>query len=388
MAYTIKATPPLNSSVHGDLIYTVAYPERTSDPVTYPNFKFIADVWVNGVLVATIRKVPNPANNIGVFNIGQVVRNYMATVFNPTASVIVAQQLGSPQFYLSVQVKFGEEYAYNSTYDVEIDSTRLFFNNYNGRLVGISSSLAPLTNKVASNRPLTGNQTMLSSAYNFIPYFPILGSAVSFVVTPSGGGTVYSTTFTPSAAYVLQILNVAPGALNAVAPGTINASTQSYTVQIGSQTYKFDVVCEALYAVHMVHFLNKYGGFESKLFTKVSRTNYDIQRKDFGKLNYTVDAAGVVSYFNSNKVYNESRSNYSNQFKEKLMLNSDLITDEEYLWLSDLIFSPMVYVEDGGYFFPVVITDNSYEPKKQVNDDLTNLVINVEFGQQLNAQYR
>jgi hypothetical protein len=53
---------------------------------------------------------------------------------------------------------------------------------------------------------------------------------------------------------------------------------------------------------------------------------------------------------------------------------------------SDLILSPMVFIEDGGYFFPCVISDSNYEPKKFINDDLTNLTMNVEFGKQLNAQ--
>jgi hypothetical protein len=56
--------------------------------------------------------------------------------------------------------------------------------------------------------------------------------------------------------------------------------------------------------------------------------------------------------------------------------------------LADLILSPMVFIEDGGYFFPCVITDTNYEVKKFINDDLTNLTISVEFGKQLNAQFR
>lgn len=387
MAYTIKAVPPQYSSVHDNLIYTVAYPERVADPVTYVNFKYIADVYVNGVVVATIRKVPNPSTGIGIFDIGQTVRNYMALAFNPGTGV-VAQQLGSTEFYLTIQVKFGEEYNYNSTFDLLIDSARVFFNNYNGRLIGVTSSLAPLTNKVVSTRSLNGNTTLLTSPYNFISYFPIVGTAVNFIVTPTGGGSVYSTTFTPSAANVLQVLNVSPVAINAASPGTINASTTSYTVQIGSQTYTFEIICEPLYTVYPVHFLNKYGGFETKLFSKVSRKTYPVKKSDYGKLAYNVDSNGVVTTKNSNGVYNETRSVYASQFEEKMVLNSDFITDQEYIWLAELVFSPMVYLEDGGYFFPVKITDSNYEPKKVINDDLTNLTINLEFGNQLNTQYR
>ena len=95
-----------------------------------------------------------------------------------------------------------------------------------------------------------------------------------------------------------------------------------------------------------------------------------------------------MSYRNSNNVYNESRSVYSSQFKEKMSLNTDLLTDTEYLWLEQLVLSPMVYLEENGYFFPVVITENNYEPKKVINDDLTNLNISIEFGEQNNTQYR
>lgn len=386
MAYSITATPATYSSVHDDLIYTVNYPEHASDPATYPNFKYIGDVYIGATLVARLRKIQDPVTGIGIFNIGQIVRNYLATVFNPTANIIVSQTLGDGFFSVNVTMKFGEEYSFGDHLNSITDSARLFYNNYNGRLLGAATSLAAFTNKVASNRPLI-SQTLLTSPYNFMPYFPIVGTAVNFIVTPFGGGSVYSTTFTPTT-NVLQSLNISPVAINAVAPGTITANTNYYTVQIGSQTFTIQIICEAVYSVSMIHFLNQYGGFESKLFSKVSRRTYEITRKDFGKLPYTVDGSGNVLFKNSNGVYNESRSAYANTYKEKLALNSDLLTDTEYTWLRDLILSPMVYVEDGGYFFPCVITDNNYEPKKNVNDDLSNLTINIEFGNQLNAQFR
>lgn len=374
------------SSVHGDLIYTV-YDAHSADSDTYPNYKYIADVYVDGSLIARIRKVQNPTTGIGIFNIGQVVRNYLATSFDPSPSILVSQQLGSGAFYIPVIVKFGEEYSYASYYDITVDSERKFFNNYNARLVGSTSSLTAKADKLATNNSLTG-RVLHSSSFYFVPYFPTSTSLVSVSVTPSGGGSAFSTSFTPSSAYNLQVINISPGALNALHAGAITSSVKYYTVQIGSETYTIYIDCEAMYDTYMVHFLNQYGGFESKLFTKVSRKKYKVDRKDFGKLNYTVDSSGVVSYKNSNGVYNESRSVYSAQFEEKLTLNSDLLTDAEYTWLADLIFSPMVYIQEGAYFFPAVLSESDYEPKKAINDDLTNLAITVEYGQALNAQYR
>lgn len=396
MAITIQAYPAAYSSVHGDLCYTVAEVAHTADPVTYPNYKFIADVYVAGTLISRIKKVPNPVTRIGIFNIGQAVRNYLATTFNPASSNIVAQRMGAGEFSLLVQVKFGEEYSYTEYTNLTVDSARTFFNNYNGRLIGTTTSLT-LLDKPLSTRPYA-TPVRDDSAFNLIPFLATDTDNITVTVkTYDYSNSLVSTinsTVTPGAANELIIINCSKTAINSVSAGAINDSIKYYTVLfstpniIDDVTYRFDMTCEAINDIYTLHFLNKYGGFESKDFTKVSRKTINIEKKDFGKLPYTVDSSGVITYKNSNGVYNESRSVYSSQYKEKMTLNSDLLTDAEYTWLEDLVLSPMVYLEDSGYFFPVVISETNYEPKKVVNDELTNLTLNIEFGQQQNAQFR
>jgi len=387
MPLTIKATPPTYSSVQGDLIYTVLDSDKIADPDTYANFKYIADVYIGAVLVARIKRVADPVTGIGIFNVGQIVRNYLASFFNPTAGILVAQQSGDGIWTVSPTLHFGEEWDYTPAYDVVVDISRLFFNNYNGRLAGTLSSLIGKNDKVISNRPSTGH-VLLGSNYLFVPYFAEATGAVTVAITPIGGGSGFSTTFTPSSANMMELLNVSPVALNAMHSGAITAATTSYVVQVGSQSYTFQVICEPIYQPFMLHFLNQYGGFDSKLFAKVSRNTIDITRKNYGRLPYAVDSDGQVSYKNANGVYNESQSTYSSQWMEKMVLNTDILTDAEYIWLEELLLSPMVYVEDNGYFYPITITDTTYEARKVINDDLTNLSINIEFGNQLNAQYR
>lgn len=397
MAITIQATPAAYSSIQSDLIYTVAEVAHTADPITYPNYKFVGDVYIGATLVARIKKVPDPITRIGIFNIGQVVRNYIATTFNPTANTLVAQTLGDGEFRLSVTMKFGEEYSYTTYTNLTADSARVFFNNYNGRLIGATSSLTSLVDKALTNRPYA-TPVRCDSAFNFIPFMSSDTDAFTIRVKSYDYSntlvTSLNSTITPSSANQLHIINASKTAINASSPGMINDSIKFYTVQfdtpnIGDDvTYRFNMTCEPTYDIYTLHFLNKYGGFESKDFIKVSRKTISIEKKDFGKLPYTVDISGVVSYKNANKVYNESRSVYSSQYKEKMTLNSDLLTDAEYTWLEELVLSPMVYIEDGGYFFPVVIAETNYEPKKVVNDELTNLTLNIEYGDQLNAQFR
>lgn len=387
MAYIITNIPEIYSSVNDDVIYTVQDSVKVADPVTYPNFKFIGDVYIGGILVARIKKVPDPVTGIGIFNIGQIIRNYLTATFDPTANVIVAQQAGNAVWNIDVVMQFGEEYSFTEFLGLLIDASRLYYNHYNGLYFASASNISGLTNRVLSARPVT-NKTILTSKFNFISYFPTVVIPVTFAITPTGGGSIYATTFTPANASDLQILNVSPVAINAVAPGTITANTTSYQVQIGSNFYIFNIICESQYSVTTLHFMNQYGGFDTVFFTKVSRSTVDIQRSDFGKIKYQVDAAGAVTFSNPNHVSYDTRTTYSVIRKSKLQLNSDLLTDAEYTWMADLLASPMIYIEKDSYFFPVAITDNSYEPRKTINDELTNLTINIEYGNQFNSQYR
>lgn len=259
----------------------------------------------------------------------------------------------------------------------------MFFNHYNGRLIGANTNLSTYADKPATTRPTT---KITGFGRLFLPYFPTTTTLVTATVT-NNFGTIISPTFTPSNAFDMQQLDVSPTALNAAYPGFINTSVTYYTVAIGGVTTRFDIVCESKYEVYNLHFLNKWGGMESREFTKVSRKVIDIKKAEFGKLPYNIDASGNVSYY-SGVVYNDTRSVYSSQYKEKLSLNTDILNDAEYTWLGDLIVSPMVYVEMSGYLIPCVITANNYEFRKQINDRLTNLTVDIEFGDMFNTQFR
>lgn len=511
MAIVINSSPGTYFSAHGDLLFVVFEATKAVDPVTYPDYKYIADVYIGATLVARLKKVPQPDNKRGVFNIGDIVRNYMQLAFSPEPSVVVAQKLALSEFFLDVTVKFGEEYNFTTFLNVLVDSTRRYFNHYNNRTLGQLTALPPFLDKVVSNRPYAGDIN-LADNYAFLPYWPSTTDDIDVVITkygtasagtsaliewgyfdtdpfatvsskvmqfsllyPNGSnilnlnftnaanlkwlvvkepstqpvktswentvfnyGTVpdsvfrtpviisgeryyvsrapvvlestfpvikfdngssdpvspivtatFTTTITPTTAFELMILNFAPGVTNTLMPGFIDAGTIYYTVKIGATSlFRYDMNCEARFTVYRVHFLNQYGGFDSKDFTKVSRKSYAITKTDFGKLPYTVDAAGLVSYFDTNNVYNETRSVYASQFTEKLTLNSDMLNDADYVWLSQLVLSPLIYVEQSGFFIPATINKTDYIFNKFVNDKLTNLTIDVEFGDQFTTQFR
>ncbi len=398
MALVIKYEPVDRSSVHGDLLFVVNESVKAYDPVTYPDYRYVADVYVDGAIVTRLKAYPHPTSKFGIFNIANILRNYITPVFNPTASMLLAQEMYAGDWNVSGVVKFGEEYDFVLYTNLLDENGQRYYGHYNGRMLGVSTNLLPEANYLSERPRITS--IYRSTNNSFIPYFNYsLSTTITTIVTLyDSSGSVQSTktgSITTGQLESLGIINIGVAGINQFMSGTgsVTADTAYYTVRLQSlsetaQLIRVNLLCESKYTVHTVHFLNRFGGFESRDFTKVSRKRINIDRKDFGKLPYTINASGVPSYYNSNNVYNEQRSVYSTQYKEQMILNTDILTDDEYTWLGDLVLSPMVLIEMEGYFISIVIADSNYEFRKSVNDKVTNLTLNIEYGEQFNSQYR
>jgi len=398
MALSLLYNPVDYSSAHGDLIFTLLEDTKPFNSSLYPDYKYVCDVYVAGILEARLKSFPRPDDKIGVFNIGNIVRNYIFPYFSPVAATLRAQKVGESFFYTNVTCRLGEEYGTTTFSNIIIDTQRTYFNHYNGRLIGQNTILADYLDKVMSTRPFA-TPVSRGAQFCFIPFLASDDTTINLIIKAYNGNTLVATStqpFTPTAlsSNEMQLFNVAPAAINAAVPGMISSFIEYYTVEfnttniIGDSIDRFNLVCEPKYEVFSVHFMNKFGGFESKDFTKVSRRKIDIEKSSFGSSAYTINSSGQPEYYNAQKVYRETNKVYAGAWKEKMVLNTDLLKDAEYTWLEELVKSPICYIEIQGYFYPMTITDTNYEPRKVINDDLTNLTINIEFGDRFTTQYR
>lgn len=398
MAIEVKTSPDGHSSVHGDLLYVVYEATKANDPVTYPDYRYIADVYVDTELVTRVKAYPDPTTKMGIFNLSNIFRNYIAPEFKPDIGLFEVQQMGDRLFNVSGTVRFGEEYDF-VLYPFTIAQVgQKFYGHYNGRLIGTYTNLPGDFDNYASNRPLVTN-IYRGTQHHFIPFHRAVDVfnpvAVTIITYDSNNTQIGVSSFSlPFITYTgsMRIFDIGVAGIEA-AGLTITDDVAYYTISADNNVLRVNLVCEMKHTVYTVTFLNKYGGFESRDFTKLSRKLIDIEKRDFGKLPYTVNASGQVSYYNSNNVYNEQRSVYSSQYREKMTLNTDVMTDAEYTWLGDLILSPMAFIEmldaeSNPFFIPIVITGTNYEFRKTINDKVTALTISVEFGDQFSAQYR
>jgi hypothetical protein len=355
---TFESTPPAYSSVNDSLVY-VAYDAHAADPTTYPNYKYVYEVWINGTKQFTGKVFPQPTNNRGIIAVDNIIREYV--------NASLKAELGEGEFSVSVVIKIREEYNGTVGAVVLTDSTRTFFNHYNGRYSDFTL-LSVYADKVASTRPTTIYMQSGCTTY-YLPYFATTTTGISLNI----GGT--SSTLTPTAANTMQNINIANGA------------TADYTVVIGSQTYYVKVQCAGMFKNYVVHFLNQFGGYESMLFNKANKITKDIERKTFQQLPYRVSDAGVVSV-KSGSIMHPQKTTFASKYTEKLKIMTDWLTDVEHDWLFQLVVSPDVYLQDGATLYPVVITDTNYDVKQYNIDKLSTLSLNIEFGTSYKTQYR
>lgn len=383
---TFESVPPDYSSVNDHLMYVV-YDAHAADPVTYPNYKYIAELWIGATKVHTKRMFPQPDTNRGEFDFGAVAREYIIANLAPSGAGILAQELTDGQWSIKdVVVKIREEYGGTVGAVILTDSARTFFNHYNGRFNDFTL-LAPYADKPISNRPVRIINLLYTCANYYIPYFSETTTPFDVVVTPDTPVSTVTVTVTPTVVNSLQLINIAPGAVNTHVGGAIDNTTGSYTVVIGSETYYVNIVCPGFYTNYLVHFLNKFGGFESMLFNKVSRKTVDVERKKWQQLPYRIDGSGVVSV-KTGSIMHAQQSTFAARFKESLKISTDWLSDAEYQWLAELVCSPFIYVEDNGTLYPVTLTDTNYEFKENIVDGLQNLSISVEFGTTFKTQFR
>jgi len=402
---TTLSYPVNHSSAHGDLVYVIKSNEYITTPGNYPNFKYILDIFINGgtTFIGTLKANPNPVTKFGAFNIGNIVRNYVDSNLIPTGYV---ESDTLENYSMDIEVQFGYEYGVivTQTHNVSAQDN-IYFNHYNGRMYGNYTIIDPYIDNFASNRPDKTNVLIDQSL--FLPYLPSGDSVISsenMTVTistfNSSFGAVSTGSFTtPYSTYKIKQFDLNPLSINArLGSALINQNTYAFRINISARNSEgtrisvyskyFILTCESKYTPHTLVFLNKLGGYDSFTFTKVSKKSYDIEKKDYSQLPYTINSStGAMSYYNG-AALNDNQITYYGTFKEKLIVNTDIINESVYTWLGELITSPQIYSSENGYLVPVMIKQTNFEFKTRINDKAFNLQVELEYGDLQNVQYR
>lgn len=378
MALVIKSAPGNDSSLANEMLFVIHEATKTADPITYPDYRYVLDVYVDSVFVGRQKVRPRPDNKMGVFDISVILRNYVTYGLN------ISSELVDYTLKLNYQIKLGEEYGDTLYTNLVTDIAREAVKTYGVRPFTTS---AILSNGLASNMPATVNYHR-DQLIHLLPYYSNVSGITNIdqKFYDSGNNLLQTDTINNStyAARTIRQANILSGLSGPVPP-----ESATYALITGAGiNLQVNYLCESKFDALTLAWLNPFGGYESQSFGLVSKKSIEIERKDYKQQNYNINASGEVSY-DANNVYYGGKKGYATTAKIKMMLTSHLLSDDEYQWLADLFMSPDVYLYDAeqAKFHPVTIAETNYEYRTYKNSRLTTLQFTVEYSDQYNAQY-
>ena len=383
MAITVRQQPANLFPAYNDAVYIV-----TSSNVAQPNFKFVADIYVNSVKVDRMLIPPHPTELSGKVNVSPLLESRVSVDISADDNRILPNNNSNVLY----EVKFGEAYGSSGTviypnltnisgkylWNAVVDYPT-FCNYSSGDYIGNFLTEHPYLKSgmdlmVDDNAWLYWNNYNLDTSYvkvmtynsanTLIGTFKIDNkySTSRFLRIPTG---CYNILNIPDAQFTLGVQPILTGAESYYTVQTFNSSN----VLISSLA-RYNIVDNcSRYEKRRLQFLNELGGYDTFNFTLVSKETMDIERSMFKK---DLGSYGS-SYSFVNSPNDRAYSQYHTRIKDKISIQSDWVTQDQLAWLEQLVTSPDVRLDDGLYLIPINITNTSFEKKKVVNEKLFNL---------------
>jgi len=383
MAITVRQQPANLFPAYNDAVYIV-----TSSNVAQPNFKFVADIYVNSVKVDRMLIPPHPTELSGKVNVSPLLESRVSVDINLSDNRI----LPNTNSYVLYEVKFGEAYGSSGTviypnlttvsgkylWNAVLDYPT-FCNYASGDYIGNFLTENPYVKSgmelmVDDNAWLYWNNYNLDTSYVKVMTYNSVGTLIGtfkidnkyttsrFLRMPTGP---YNILDIPDAQFTLGIQPIITGSVDHYTVQTFNVSNVSI-----SNLARYSIVDNcSRYEKRRLQFLNELGGYDTFNFTLVSKETMDIERSMYKK---DLGSYGT-SYSFVNSPNDRAYSQYHTRIKDKISIQSDWVTEEQLAWLEQLVTSPDVRLDDGIYLIPINITNTSFEKKKVVNEKLFNL---------------
>ena len=374
MAITIESVPGVATNSVQDNLWHVASSTNSGET----DFKYVFDVWIGGTQKIRVKQYPEPGTSQGYFDAGPIVRNSIIyNWFDP--STPISQSVPANAFDISYDVRYGEEFSGSTTLNLASGTTTAY--NWRPDLFKrkIDNPNADYVDKFFTSRRRILYMDLDSNKKFFIPsnsveIFKVIAytysaGEVGSYETPMVGLTIWDLISTISSAtglnYDYYKIIIYQGGINPYIDEILIYSK-----------------CNPKYEMIPIHFVNRFGLWETLQFSLVSRLTMDIERKSYERKDYNL-IAGEVQYLlgSENNVYQESKINYQNKMNWSYRLTADALSDEDWVWASQLISSPQILMEVDGYFYPVTIKNTNYEYSKYVNNRQRALEVDFEMNQ-------
>lgn len=396
MAAVISDAPSSYAPAHDDIWFTF-----TSDQSGTTNFKFIADIKVNDVLVSRTKIFPD-ADGYGYFNSAPIVRAYITNYFEPSGSSILVAS--NDKLKAEYRLELGEEVTGTITtnqasgnYNAYNCYRPLFTDYYKTNDATFKSYYDSETLTNFEDNWLTERDLEIGASYGdnvYISFFKKTSGTYTGVLDIIGEGEIIQSSVSATISLnEFNLFNLGADHINTwAASSVITSNTYGYNFYLDrsgtkSRTVKIRNKCYPKHTPYNLHFLNRLGGYDTMKFALVNKRQSSFEKKSFQKPQWQVESNVKVMADNYNRI-NETNTTFSVNHRNTLHLVSDWVSQQDSDWLQQLIASTSVYLESNGGYFPITISTAQYDFKKTESDKLWNVEIDIEVGRIINSQFR
>jgi len=385
------------------------------------DFKYIFEIVTALYGTFTYYVTPEPTLDYGIQEFSRVLQGFITEQINPYDSTAPFTQGLSPMI-LEYHIEYGEQYDVAGTItdfkDLTTGNTKYCWDasfkehdwiTQRNTLFSFSTWICN-TAGGSNNEFLTAYKTpkvkltdlgwtyLMTDTVADIDYveyktYDSTGALIQTATANNGSSSLTPGKVKSVASSPQSINNIA--ALASGAQPVITSSVATYTVQVFEATptavtelLTFTLQDDCRYTTYRLHFLNRLGGFDSYNFTARSQKSSTTKRKSYTRAK-TVVASGGITYSHENI----GSLDYYVRTNEKIKLRSEYLTDEELVWLEELVESPNVLWETTDsegttLFYPVKIMTNKWTQKLTEIDKVFQLEIDVELALQNTRQRR
>lgn len=387
------------------MLYTLS-----STNTAQPNFRYIADIYINGSPdYNRLEVVGHPTYSSGVVDISGIVQTFLDS--HPEDNTTTFKQCGNHVCGFTVQ--FGEKYGASSgitTYPNITSKSALAFNgvfdereylsyDFRSYIVNDSDSNlltdCPRIEVTTTDKYCVGylNTTTNSAKYLRIRTFEADGSFQDEVTILNPYNTVSSNgtrSVDIDVSYAWLTTLVTADLATGTAPFIVS-NTSYYTVDLLDSTLTQSTETITVYIVEQCSkstpvrfkFMNNYGHYDYFTFLGASRKITDIKRSNYKSDNYKWSASGYLG----NSRY-RGNTQHQTVLSDAFTINSDWITEDQSIWLAQLVDSPDVFIYDGSDLVSVNIIDSSYETRYEASQQLFNLTVTYKLSYNRKRQRR
>ena len=391
MSITIVSSLPALLPVGNSDVVVVS-----SDLTASANFRYICDV-SGSTASARLKCDKLPTTSFGFFGVSKVVETLILPAVPQTTS---GWQSGG--YAVKADLTFREEYGSPPTVATGTTTGSVIAwqaafrqQDYNTAIAApttyyaatVNSDAVPL--KVVSNR--ITSQTLTSGSNDFLSM--VVDTAVTGValrVSYDSGATRSAFLVTGTVSGLAPLINAGPRGLYNLtsaqcsdgSAGSVNFPTQGGTIAVQmttnvdgfisstysrTQAYTYTIDNCERYDQLRVFFRNMYGGIDGYTFTKKNRQSVNVNRQTYGY---------------NNSVYGDDQfdKQWSVTYRDTYNLQSDWLSDAEFSWLQEMVYSPECWIELSGALVPVVVQTNTYNVMKRINDRLQAITVDVQVG--------